>query len=74
VRRAFAVSRSATTSMPIDEPPKRGFKMYGPSKDSDVVSLVSIARGSVGSPAESISAPKAHLSMPRAAPAIVGPL
>ena len=27
---ALAVARSSTTSMPMDEPPKRGLTMYGP--------------------------------------------
>jgi len=74
VRRAFAVARSATTSIPIDDPPKRGFKMYGPENGTDVVSAFSRARGRLGRPAAATTALKAHLSMPRAAPATLGPV
>jgi len=60
--------------MPIEDPPKRGFSMYGPAKGSDGVVALSSARGKVGTPAWTMRAPKVHLSIPSAAPATVGPL
>ena len=60
--RAFAVARSATTSMPIDEPPKRGLTMYGPLEaDPRPCRRRAATRGNAASPAAAMTAAEGEL-------------
>ena len=74
VRRSLARApgprvRSSVISMPIDEPPKRGFTMYGPGNGGSVVDAERGPRAARPARPPCITPPNASLSIPRAAPA-----
>ena len=56
---------SSAISMPIDDPPNRGFTMYGPAKLGST-SVDTASRGRLGMPAACMRPPNASLSMPTA--------
>ncbi len=59
------MAASSTTSIPSDEPPKRGLTTKGGAKGKEAVPGFTATRGRVGSPAWAARAVKASLSIPR---------